>query len=64
MQAVMILSESYLRNEPVGHGNPDYTSNESRTAQEEKVPVEAGRLFEWELPRLCSQATDVLHMMT
>ena len=49
-----------LRDKTVGKGNPYDTSDERSTAEEEKVPVKTGRLFEWELFGLCCQGGDIV----
>ena len=50
----------YLRNKAIWEGDADNPADESSASQEEKVPVEASWLFQWEISRLCSQTADVL----
>lgn len=54
-------AEFYLRNQAVGHGNPDDTGDKGRISEEEEVPVESSGLLEWKLSFLGRQATDVLY---
>ena len=49
-----------LRNETVGEGDPEEPGYAGREAEEEDVPVEAGRFAEGEFSALCDERGDVV----